>query len=220
MILSVLNVVILRVVSNLRHDEINLLQFEVDNVVHDALRLSNVRTEEFEVEFCLLREWVLHVRVEVHREQAARVVRAEWNLATWVCRNGAETEVGIAVGYALAYDGVPEEYTWFGTLPCVVYYFAPQFLCRDFLLHQRVGAIDRETLCVWFICHCSLHELVIDLHADVGTSHFSFCHFCVDERLAVWMLYAYGEHERTASAVLRHLASRVAIALHEGHEAR
>ena len=219
-ILGVLDVVALRVVLYLRHDKVNLLQLQVDDVVHDALRLSYVLLEQLEVELRLLRERIFHVRVEIHREQTARVVRTERNLAARIRRYGLETEVGIAVGDALAYDGVPEQHARLGALPCVVHNLAPQLLSRNLLLHERVAAVDGELLCVWLVGYGSLHELVVNLHAHVGARHLSFCHLRVDERLAVRVLDAYREHERAASAVLRHLAGRVAVALHERHQTR
>ena len=66
MIFGVLDVVGLRVVLYLVHDKVNLLQLQVDNVVHDALCLGHVLLEEIKVEACLRCERIAYVRVEVH----------------------------------------------------------------------------------------------------------------------------------------------------------
>ena len=128
MILGMLDVVALRVVANLVHDEVDLLKFKVDNVVHDALCLSHVLLEEVEVEACLGCKRILDVCVEVDGKQSARVVRTERYLATWVGADGLESEVGIAVGNTFAQNGVPEQYSRLGTLPSIVYNLLPKLL--------------------------------------------------------------------------------------------
>ena len=95
----------------------------------------------------------------------------------------------------------------------------PQRLGGNLLLYLRVCSVNGELLCVWLAVDGSLHECVVNLDAHIGSRHLSFRHLGVDERLAVRMLDAYGEHKGSAASVLRHLASGVAVALHERHKA-
>ena len=128
MILGVLYVIALRVVADFIHYEVDLLKFQVDDVVHDALCLSYVLLEEVEVEACLGCKRILYVCIEVDGKQSARVVRAEWNLSARVGADGLESEVGIAIGNTLAQNGVPEQHTGLGTLPSIVYNLLPKLL--------------------------------------------------------------------------------------------
>ena len=64
------------------------------------------------------------------------------------------------------------------------------------------------------------HEIVVNLDGDVGARHLARVDLGVDEALGVGMLDGEREHQRAAAAVLRHLARRVRIALHEGHDTR
>ena len=86
------------------------------------------------------------------------------------------------------------------------------------LLHHGVFALYRKLLRVGFVVDGGLHELVINLHRHVCTRHLALGHLGIDESLAVGMLYAHREHERTAPSVLRHLACGVAETLHKRHK--
>ena len=119
----------LRVGANLLHNEVYLLQFQVNDVVHESLGGSHMLAEEVVVEVCVLGERIHHIGIEVYRQQSAGVVRTERYLAARVCGDGAETEVGIAVGNALAQYCVPEQHTRLRALPCVVNNLLPQLLC-------------------------------------------------------------------------------------------
>ena len=64
---------------------------------------------------------------QIERQQAARIVGAERDLAAGVGRNRHETLVGIAVGNAFADDRIPEQHARFGRLPRVVDDLLPEF---------------------------------------------------------------------------------------------
>ena len=72
---------------------------------------------------------------------------------------------------------------------------------------------------VWAVLYGCTHKLVVNLHRHVSSGHLALSHLCVYESLRVGVLDAYGEHQRSASSVLCHLACGVAVALHERHEA-
>ena len=218
MILSAFHLVALRVALYLVHDEVYLLHLQIDDVVHYALSQCHMFAEQVVVEVRLFGERLLNVTEKVYRQQSARVVRTERNLAAGVGRDGAEAQVGIAVGDALAQDSVPEEHSWLGAFPCVVDNLLPKSLCADGLLHHRVVAVDGELLHILLVLGGCLHELIVYLHRHIGTSHLAFGHLSVDESLAVGVLDAYREHQRAAPSVLCHLACGVAVALHEGHQ--
>ena len=101
----------------------------------------------------------------------------------------------------------------------------PQFAGRDLFLHKnfcfsrllRLSA-DRELLHVRFVVDGGAHELVVNLHAHVGTCHLALGHLCVDECLRVGMLDAHTQHQRSAATVLCHLARTITITLHKRHQ--
>ena len=179
-----------------------------------------MRLEPVKIELRLLGEGVVHIAQQVHRQQAARIVGAERNLAAGVGRNRHEALVGIAVGHALADDRIPEQHARLGRLPCVVDDFIPEFLGVDVLLVFGMVRLDRELLVVLLARDRGAHEFVVDLDRDVGARDLARIDLGVDETLGVGMLDRQREHQRSAAAVLRHLARRVGIALHERNDTR
>ena len=175
--------------------------------------------EEVEVERSLLGEGLVDVGVEVDGLQAAAVVGAEGYLAAGVGADGAVAEVGIAVGHALAEDGVPEEHAGFGAAPRVGDNLVPQGAGVDLFGIGGVGRVDGVLLHEGLALHGALHELVGNLHADVGAGNLALLQLGVDELLGVGMLDADAEHQGSAAATLGHLAGGVAVAHHEGHDA-
>ena len=120
--------------------------------------------EQLIVEVGILREGVLHIAVQVDAQQSAGVVRTQGNLTTRIRGNGAEAQIGIAVGNALPQDGIPEQHTRLGTLPSVVNYLLPQLFGTDFLLYIGVVARYRELLYIGFVFRSTAHELIVNLH--------------------------------------------------------
>ena len=210
----------LRVAFYLLHDQVYLLQFQVDDVVHQSLGLLHMLLEQLIVEIGVLLEGILHIGIEVDAQQSAGVVGTEGNLTARIGADRTESQVGIAVGNTLAKDGVPEQHAGLGTFPGVVHDFLPESLGGDFLFHLRMVSCYGELLHVGLVLRSTAHELVVYLHADIGTGHLALRHLGVDKRLSLRMLNAHAEHERTASAVLCHLARTITISLHEGHESR
>ena len=176
--------------------------------------------EQVEVELRIGPEGVVHVAEQIERQQAARIVGTERNLAAGIGRNRAEALVGIAVGHALAQDRIPEQHARLGRLPGVVDNLLPEFLRVDVLRVFRMVRADRELLVVFLAGQRRTHEFVVDLDRDVGARHLARVHLGVDEPLGVGVLDREREHQRAAAAVLRHLARRVRIPLHEGHDTR
>ena len=70
-ILSTLHFRVLRVVIHLVHNLVNLLQFQVHDIVHQALSHGHMLAEQLIVEVRILRKRIHHIRVEVDAEQAA-----------------------------------------------------------------------------------------------------------------------------------------------------
>ena len=60
----------------------------------------------------------------------------------------------------------------------------------------------------------------MNLHRYVGSRHTTLDHLGIDERLGVGVLNRYRKHQGTATAVLCHLAGRVGVTLHKGHQTR
>ena len=177
-------------------------------------------TEKVEVELGIACKGVLHIFVEVYRQEAAAVVGAEGNLAAGIGGDGAEAQVGVAVGDALTQNRVPEQHTRLSALPGIVHDLAPQGAGIDFLGYDGVVAVDGELLHVGFAFGGSLHEGIVDLHAHVGAGDLALSHLGVDKSLSIGVFDADTEHQSSAAAVLSHLTGAVAIALHERDEAR
>ena len=206
--------------GDLPDDLFDLFQFEVDDVVHHVHRLVYVVPELVEIELRIGLERVVHIAQQVHRQQAARIVGAERDLAAGVGRNRHKTLVGIAVGNAFADDRIPEQHARFGRLPRVVDDLLPEFPGVDVLLVFGVVRLDRELLVVFLPGEGRTHEIVVDLDRDVSARHLARVDLGVDKPLGVGMLDRQRQHQRAAPPVLRHLARRVRVTLHEGHDAR
>ena len=215
MILGTLNLVGLWVYLYLLHDEVYLLHLQVDDVVHDALCKLHVLGKLVEVEGCLWSKRIVYIAVEIYAQQTARVVGTQWNLATGIGADRTEAQVGITVRNALPEYGVPEQYARLSTLPCVVYNLLPQVPGRDFLPYVRIVRADRELLDVRLAVDGGLHELIVNLHRDIGTSNLALSHLGVNERLAVGMLHANTKHQGTTTAILGNLACGVTISFHK-----
>ena len=72
------------VLVNLGDYGVNLLDFQVNEVVHDSLSLLDVFPEQGEVEARLRGEGVFNVGVEIDCEQAAAIVGTEGNFAAGI----------------------------------------------------------------------------------------------------------------------------------------
>ena len=176
--------------------------------------------EQLIVEVGILREGVLHIAVQVDAQQSAGVVRTQGNLTTRIRGNGAEAQIGIAIGNALPQDSVPEQHTRLGTLPSVVNYLLPEFLGADFFLNIGIVARYRELLYIGLVFRSTAHELIVNLHRNVGARHLAFRHLGIDESLRIRMLDAHTQHQGSATTVLSHLARTITITLHERNQTR
>ena len=168
----------------------------------------------------ILLERVVHIAQQVERQQAARIVGAERDFTAGVGRNRHEALVGIAVGHAFADDRIPEQYARLGRLPGIVDDLVPELPGVDILLVPGGIGIDRELLVVFLAGDGGTHELVVDLDRNVGARDLARVDLGVDETLGIGVLDRQREHQRTAAAVLRHLARRVGVTLHEGDDTR
>ena len=88
----------------------------------------------------------------------------------------------------------------------------PELPGVDVLLVFGIVRLDRELLVVFLPGEGRTHEIVVDLDRDVGARHLARVDLGVDDRQR--------QHQRAAPPVLRHLARRVRVTLHEGHDAR
>ena len=135
MVFGTLHLVGLWILLYLLQYEVYLLHLKVHDIIHQSLRKLHMLSKLIEIERCLWSKWIVYIAIEIDAEQTTRVVRAQWNLATWICAHGTEAKVGIAVRDALSDDGIPEQHSWFCTLPCVVHYLLPKVVGRNLLLY-------------------------------------------------------------------------------------
>ena len=218
--LHVADILVLRIRSDLLDDQLDLLQLEIDDVVHHVHGLAHMLAEFREVKLRLRREGVVHIAEEVERQQAARIVGTERDFAARVGRYGHEALVCIAVGNALADDRIPEQHARLGRFPRIVDDLLPKFLRIDVLLVFRVVRVDRELLVVLLAGQGRTHEFIVDLDRDIGTGHLARIDLGVDEALGIRMLDRQRKHQRTAATVLGHLTRGVRVTLHEGDDTR
>ena len=219
-VFGVFNLFGLRVARHFFKDEFYLLLFKVDNVVHEALRQTDVAAEEIEVKFGFGCERIPYISVEVYGQQAAAVIGTERNLSARVGRGGAESQVGIAVRDALTRDGIPEQHSRFGAFPRVVDNFLPKGGGIDvfFKLHFPLGSIDRILLAIGPFFRSATHEFIVNTHRHIGAGHFALCHFGIDKSFGIGMFDAYRKHESTAAAILCHFARGIGETFHERHQ--
>ena len=211
-------ILVLGVGRNLLDNQLHLLQLQVDDVVHHAHRLLNVGLELVEVEVGILLEGVLYVAQQVDGQETARVVGTQGNLTAGVGRNGAEALVGIAVGDTLLENRIPEQHTRLGRTPSVVDNLLPKLLGLDFLLIFGLLGTNGELLRIFLVGNGGTHEVVVNLNRDVGTGHLARIHLGINETLGIGVLNRERKHQRTATAILCHLARRVRVTLHEGND--
>jgi len=208
----------LGVFLDLGDDGVDLLHLQVDDVVQDALGLAHMLAEQVEVELSLRGEGVADVAEEVYGHQTAAVVGTQGNLAAGVGGDGLESKVGVAVRNGLTEDRVPEQDAGLGRFPCVVGDLVPQRGRVDVPGDAGIVGDNRELLGIGTTLGRRLHERVIDLDRYVGSGHLALFHLGVDEVLGVRMLDGDAHHQRASTAVLRHLARGVGVALHEGYK--
>ena len=217
MVLDVLDLVALRVTLDLGKNGINLLLLQVDDVVHQSLSAADMLSEEVEVKGSMVCEWILDVPIEIDRQQATAVVRAERDLSTGIGRDGLKAKVCIAVGDRLLEDGVPKEDARLGTLPRIVDDPAPELARLDDLGVLRISlAVDREAKGKVLVVTDCLHKVVCDANRDVGACHGSLLHLGIDKVSDIRVLDGAGEHKSATTTILCHLSRRVGEALHKG----
>ena len=186
--LDAAHVLVLGVGGDLLDDQLDLLQLQVDDVVHHAHCLGYVLLELGEVELGLLGKRIVDIGQQIERQQTARIVGTQGNFAARIGRNRDETLVGIAIGDALADDRIPEQHARFGRLPSIVDDLLPQLPGVDLLLVLGLVGTDGELLPVLLAGDGGTHELVVDLDRDVGAGNFAGVDLRVDEPLGIGML--------------------------------
>ena len=91
MIFGSLHLIALWVVLNLLHDKVNFFEFQIHDIIHHTLGNSHVFGKLLKIEISLFGERINHIAKQIDAKQAATVVRAEWNFATGIGANRAET---------------------------------------------------------------------------------------------------------------------------------
>ena len=208
----------LGILFHLGQNPIHMLQFQVDDIVHEPLGNTHMLAEQFHIEMSLRRERVFHITIQVQRQQTAAVVRTQRNLPARIGRNRPESQVGIAIRHRLADNRIPKKHTGFGRLPSIVDNLVPQLAGIDFLSKPRLVGIDRVLLHERLVFDHCLHEFIGQLHRNVGSRHLAFLHLGIDELFRIRMLDTDAQHQRAAAAVLRHLARGIGVTFHERHD--
>ena len=115
----------LRIIADFFQYLVDLLQFQIDDIIHQALGSLHMFLEQVEIEIGILCKRIDHITIEVDAQQTTGIVGTERNLSTGIRRYRTETEVGIAVGDTLTQDSVPEQDTRLGTLPGIMHNLRP-----------------------------------------------------------------------------------------------
>ena len=101
-----------------------------------------------------------------------------------------------------------------------MHYFLPQRTCIDFFAHHGIVAVDGVLLDVGLSLCSTAHELIVNLHAHIGTGHLSLRHLCVYKRFGIRVLDADRQHEGAPAAILCHFPCAVAETLHKRNQTR
>ena len=91
MLFCFFNFVGFRIGLDFCHDSFDLFQFQIDDVIHDALGNLNMFLEQFEIKISILCKRIDHVGIEVDGQQTTAVVRAQWDFAARIGADRAET---------------------------------------------------------------------------------------------------------------------------------
>ncbi len=220
MFLRLLHLSRFRVRSHLLKYLVYLLHLQVDNIIHDTLSQHHMLVEKVKIEISILRKRIHHIRIQIHRQQAATVIRAQRYLPARIRRHRLKAQVRIAIRYRFPDNRIPEQYPRLGRLPRVMHDFLPYFLGIDTLGHLRVLGIDRVSLYKRLPGNRSPHKLIADFYRDIRTGNLALRHLGIDKRLRIRMLYRHAQHQRPATSVLSHLPCRVGITLHKRNQAR
>ena len=203
--LNAFHLVIFRIRLDLRENGIDFLQFQVNDIIHQALGDSHMFLKQLVVEIRVFLERIYHVRVQVDCQQTTRVVRAQRYLATRVRGNRSVTQVGVAVGHALPNDRIPEQDARFGRFPRVVNNLIPQFYRTDLFHVLRLVRIYRVFLNIITLLDNRFHELVVNFHRNISSGYFPLGHFRVNETLRIRVIDGNAQHQRSPTTVLCHL---------------
>ena len=212
------NILLLGVGLNLRDNRLNLLDFEIDYVVHNSHCAVNMGLEQLEIERCTRCKRLFYIAVKVERNQTTTIVGAQRNFATRIGRDGRKAVIGIAIGHRLTGNGIPEQHTRLGRLPSIMDNLIPQSLCIDILLVHRFRAFDGELLVIWGAILDTLHKLVVNLDRYIGARNLACLDFGVNETFGIGVFNRKRQHKRTTTAILRNLTGRVGVTLHKRND--
>ena len=84
---------------NLFYDAFYLLQFQINDVVHNALSQRYMFLEQFKVKVCIRFERIYHIGIKIDSQQTAGIIRAQRDFTAWIGGNCAVSQVCIAIGY-------------------------------------------------------------------------------------------------------------------------
>ena len=99
-----------------------------------------------------------------------------------------------------------------------MYNFLPKGRGINILYYCGIVAVNGVLLAIGRTFNSAAHKFIVNLHTDVRARHLSFRHLGINEGFRIGMLDTNGKHQRTATAVLCHLARTIAETLHEGHQ--
>ena len=90
----------------------NLFSFEIDDIIHDALCILHMFTEQIEIEMSFAGKRIHYIGVEIDGEKSAAVVRTERDFSARIRGNRSESKIRIAVRNGFSQDRIPKENTW------------------------------------------------------------------------------------------------------------
>ena len=163
-------------------------------------------------------EGILYVGIKIYGQQAAGIIRTQRNFSARIGRNGTVSFIRIAIGYTLADDGVPEEDSRFCRFPGIMHDLIPQLFGIDVLGIFRIVGIHRIFLQIFLFIDHRPHELVINFYRYVGSGHFPFCHFCINETFGIRVIDGNAQHQGSAPSVLGYLPGGIGITFHERYD--
>ena len=213
--LNTLHLVIFRIRCNFLKNSINFLQFQINNIVHQALSDSHMFLEQLVIKIRVFLERIYHVRIQVNCQQTTWVIRTQRNLSTRIRGNRSVTQIGIAVGHTLPNNRIPEQDSRFGWFPRIINNLIPQFYRANLFHVFRFVRIYRIFLNIITFFDNRIHELIINFHRNISSGYFPLGHFRVNETFRIRVIDRNTQHQGSPTTILRYLPGWVWITLHE-----
>ena len=107
-IFRLFHLIIFGISLNLFDDLVYLFHFQINDVIHDALRILHMLLELIKIERRIGCKRLIDIAEKIDAQQTTRIVRAQGNFTTRIGAHGSKTKVCITIRNAFAQNGIPK----------------------------------------------------------------------------------------------------------------